>query len=293
MAVITDYASVTQAISDFCHRQDLQTGLYTDYFLQGAIEKIQDDTFAANFGNGVRFMENAYPPYAIQGTAPLPTDWLSPKAFQIQDGSGAVFTLIFKAAAWIYDQYPLRQSSGLPAYIARDVMAPCAFTASIASGILNVSAVASGILQPGMIITGVGFPSGIQNSVTITGQNSGATGGIGLYPISNSTLTIASEAMTGGGNVFVFGPYPDGNYTLQGTYYQNAPLLNAGTTTNWMVANQPAMLHAAAMLKAGEFLVDDALIARWTPIYEGRMASFILKDKAERWASSVMSIDIG
>jgi hypothetical protein len=292
MAVITDYASVTQAISDFCHRQDLQTGLYTDYFLQGAIEKIQDDTFAANFGNGVRFMENAYAPYAIQGTAPVPSDWLSPKSFQIQDGSGAVFTMIFKAAAWIYDQYPLRQSSGLPAYIARDVMAPCSFTASLAAGTLTVTGTPIGAIQTGMIISGLGFPSGTQNAVTVTAFGTG-TGGAGTYTVSNTTLTIASEAMTGGGNIFVFGPYPDGNYTLQGTYYQNAPLLNAGTTTNWMVLNQPAMLHAAAMLKAGEFLVDDTLIARWTPIYEGRMASFILKDKAERWASSTMQIETG
>src|ERR1700691_3177870 len=152
MAVITDYASVTQAISDFCHRQDMQTGLYTDYFIQGAIEKIQDDTFAANFGNGVRFMENAYAPYAIQGTAPVPSDWLSPKSFQIQDGSGAVFTMIFKAAAWIYDQYPLRQSSGLPAYIARDVMAPCSLTASLAAGTLTVTGTPPGVLKTGMII---------------------------------------------------------------------------------------------------------------------------------------------
>src|SRR5580692_12326781 len=166
MAVIVDYASAVQAISDFCHRQDMQQGLYTDYLIQGAIEKIQDDTFAANFGNGVRFMENAYGQYPLQGTAPVPTDWLSPKTFQIQDGAGNVFPLIFKAAAWIYDQYPLRQNSGLPAYIARDVMAPCVFTASIAAGLLTVTAVASGVLQAGMIITGTGFPTGIPNTVT-------------------------------------------------------------------------------------------------------------------------------
>src|ERR1700675_523326 len=132
MAVIVDYTSAVQAISDFCHRQDIQTGLYTDYLIQGSIEKIQDDTFAANFGNGVRFMEAAYGPVGLQGTAPVPTDWMSPKTFQIADGAGNVFTMIFKAAAWIYDNYPLRQNAGLPAYIARDVMAACSFTASIA-----------------------------------------------------------------------------------------------------------------------------------------------------------------
>src|SRR5580698_2441726 len=143
MASISDYASVSQAIADFCHRQDIQQGLYTDYFIQGAIEKIQDDTFAANFGNGVRFMENAYGPVGLQGTAQVPSDWLSPKTFQIQDGGGNIFPLTFKSATWLYDVYPLRQATGLPAYIARDVMAPASFTASIAAGLMTVTVVAS------------------------------------------------------------------------------------------------------------------------------------------------------
>lgn len=289
--LITDYASVVQAVSDFCHRQDMQAGLYTDYLIQGAIEKIQDDTFAANFGNGVRFQEAAYGQYSVQGTAPVPSDWISPKSFQIQDGGGNVFTLIFKAAAWIYDRYPLRQASGLPSYIARDVMAPCSFAGAITGGILTAASVTSGVLQVGMILSGTGFPVGLTNAITITGGP--GTGGIGTYTLSNKTYSTGLQAMSGGGNIFVFGPYPDSSYTLQGTYYANAQLLSNTSTTNWMVVNQPTMLHAAAMLKAGEFLVDDALIARWTPIYEGRLASFVLKDKAERWAASTMQIELG
>lgn len=293
MAVITDYASVAQAISDFCHRQDLQAGLYTDYFIQGAIEKIQDDTFAANFGNGVKYQEAAYPQISVQGTAPVPSDWLSPKAMQISDGSGDVFTLIFKAAAWIYDQYPIRQPSGLPSYIARDVQAPLALTGSISGGVLTVTNVGAGIPQQGSIITGPGFPTGLANTVTITGQTSGIAGQPGLYTISNPNLVTGSIMITGGGNCFIFGPYPDSSYTLQGTYYQQAAMLSNGNPSNWIVANQPMMLHAAAMMQAATFLVDDALLARWTPLYEGRLASFVLKDKAERWASSTMQIEVG
>jgi hypothetical protein len=221
MARIVDYASLAQSISDFSHRQDMQTGLYTDYFIQGAQEKIQDDIFEANFGNGIRYQEVPFPPTNIgsTGTLPVPSDWLTPKSMQIADGSGNIFTLIFKAVAWIYDAYPIRQPSGLPAYIARD------------------------------------------NEV--------------------------------GGEVFIFGPYPDSSYSVQGTYYQVAPQLSNSITTNWMVTYAPTMLHAACMIKAGEFLVDDTMIARWTPTYQSRLDAMILKDKSERWAASTMQIETG
>ena len=54
MPVIVDYTSLGKAITDFAHRQDIAS--YQDYFIQGAIEQIQNDVFDLNFGNGVRFM---------------------------------------------------------------------------------------------------------------------------------------------------------------------------------------------------------------------------------------------
>ncbi len=293
MATITDYASLSQAISDFAHRQDMQQGLYTDYFIQAAQEKIQDDIFLANFGNGVKFQEYAYGPLTINGgTAPVPSDWLTPKLMQVSDGAGDIFTLIFKAAAWIYDQYPIRQPTGLPAYIARDQIAPCSFNGDLIAGVL-VTATGTGIIQVGMIISYAGAPTGA-NAITIISQISGTTGGAGQYKVSNTTASTSGYvAMTGGGSVFIFGPYPDSAYTLQGTYYQNATPLSTTNTTNWLVTSRPTLLHAACMVEAGKFLVDDALIGRWQSVYESQLMSMVNADKADRWAASTMQIETG
>lgn len=298
MATITDYASLSQAIADFAHRQDVQQGLYTDYFIQGAQEKLQDDIFLANFGNGVQWQEAAYGPLTIEGgTAPVPSDWLTPKLMQVSDGAGNIFTLIFKAAAWIYDRYPIRQPAGLPAYIARDVMPTVPFTGTLSSSTLTVNSmvIGAGVFQAGMIVSSAAFGlTGPTAAVTIINQTAGTPGGVGFYTVTNPYAVLGTATpMTAGGSVFVFGPYPDSAYTLQGTYYQEAGLLSANNASNWMVANCPTLLHAACMVEAGKFLVDDALIGRWQSVYESQLMSMVNADKADRWAASTMQIETG
>lgn len=302
MATIVDYASLTQAISDFLHRSDLQTSGFTDYLIQGAQEKIQDDIFDLNFGNGIRLMENGYPATAISGgVAPVPSDWLAPKLMQIVDNAGNIFPLIFKAAAWIYDRYPVRQAQGLPAYIARDTNATGSFPSVSAS--LKFTATASQTvfsLAAGPLGAQVLFVA-LDGAMLIPTTD---------YTISGTTLTLVNGALAGqtlfvqylasgvalaasGTSAFIFGPYPDSAYTVQGTYYQAAPLLSNSQTTNWMVSNAPTLLHAACMIKAGEFLTDDEVIARWTKLYEPRLLALVNRDKAERWAASTMQVEVG
>lgn len=57
---------------------------------------------------------------------------------------------------------------------------PGALTASIAAGVLSVSAVASGVLKPAQTIAG----AGVAPNSMITAQLSGALGGIGTYQLS-------------------------------------------------------------------------------------------------------------
>ena len=166
-------------------------------------------------------MEVALTPTVIAaGTIPVPIDWFTPKTFQILDGSGDVFTLIFKAAAWIYDEYPLRQPTGLPAYIARDTI-----------------------------------------------------------PVS--------------GQVFIFGPYPDSAYTVQGSYYSKGTPLSATNPTNWMVLQAPETLHACCMIEAAKFLKDATMVQTWAPIYQDFLDALINKDKGERFSASTMCIEPG
>lgn len=300
---IVDYASLTNAIGSFTHNTAVSLGgsPYTDLFIQKALEQIPQDIPDLNFGNYIRLMENAFPVSNITGgTLPVPTDWLGPKELSISDFGGNTFDLILKSPGWIKDIYPQRVPNGMPSYIARDVMAPASFTASLnTAGVLAVTVLASGILQIGMVISdgAVNLPANMPPSaVIITGQTSGTSGGTGNYTAAsinplNPTYTVNSEAMTGGGNVFIFGPYPDGNYQVAGTYYQKIPALNSSNTTNWVVLNAPMMLLEACMVQAALFLEDDQMLSRWSGRYTASLKALVDQDKAERWGQATMQVE--
>lgn len=291
MAQIIDYRSLIQAITDFAHRSDLVDNVYSDMFLQVAQNRVSKDILLQNMGNAIQAMEEAMVPVAMAGgVVPVPSDWLAPKDMQVSDGSGDIFTLIFKAAAWIYDAYPQRQPTGLPAYIARDVVAPASFFGSISGGILTVQSVSSGLIQTGMPINDT--TNAIPNGVVISGFLSGTQGGVGTYSVNTAT-TVGSENMTGGGSVFIFGPYPDSNYTLQGTYYSEGQFLSDANPTNWIVSNMPETLHAACMVEVSKFLRDAGGMEFWDKIYNDFLEGDALRDKAERWGASTMQIEIG
>lgn len=300
MGLITDYASLTTAIGSFAHNTQLTTG-YSDFFIQKALEQIAQDIPDLNFGNYIRLMENAFPVCNITGgTLPVPNDWLGPKELSISDFGGNTFDLIFKSPGWIKDIYPQRVPNGMPSYIARDVMAPTSFTASLnTAGVLAVTAVGPGIMQQGMVISdnAGNLPANVPPSaVIVTGQTTGISGSTGNYTAAsinplNPTYTISSEAMTGGGNVFIFGPYPDGNYQVAGTYYQKIPGLSASNTTNWVVLNAPMMLLEACVTQAALFLEDDQMLTRWNGRYTASLKALVDQDKAERWGQATMQAE--
>jgi hypothetical protein len=119
MPVITNYSTLVTAITDFTHRADVAP--YVDYFIQNAQEKINDDIFAENFGNGIRPMEAVFAGTITAGTVGVPSDWLSPKLLEVVDSGGnRISGLSFISPEQMYATYPNRQASGLPAYIARE-----------------------------------------------------------------------------------------------------------------------------------------------------------------------------
>lgn len=288
MPTIVDYPSLVQSIADFTHRSDLTA--YVDYFIQGAQEKINKDIADENDGNFIRAQEAAFPTMAIAaGVIQVPTDWLGAKTLRILDQTGAAFTLIIKDPQWIYTNYPLRTAQGLPAYVARDVTPSASFTGSISGTTLTVSAMAAGSL-PLVVGQPIDDASGLIQFGTILTAFGTGTGGTGTYTVSLSQ-TVASESMTAGGEVFVFGPFPDASYTMQGAYYSQAPLLSNSNPTNWMVLKAPTLLHAACMIKAQTFIRDSDGLATWTGIYQTELEGLINRDKAERWGAATMQIE--
>lgn len=119
MPTVTNYATLAQAILDFTHRNNVSS--YVDYFIHAAQEKINDDIFEANFGNGIRSMESTFTGTITSGTVGVPSDWLAPKLLEVVDSGGnRISGLSFISPEQMYATYPNRQASGLPAYIARE-----------------------------------------------------------------------------------------------------------------------------------------------------------------------------
>lgn len=288
MPTINGYDALGIAISDFAHRADVAS--YQDYFIQSAQNRIERDIPELNFGNYIRHQEAAFGPYTIQsGVLQVPSDWIGPKMLFVRDGGGNQFPLIFKSITWLYARYPLQQATGLPAYIARDVQPSSAFTGSISSTTLTVSVFTSGLALG--IGTLVGDTTGnVSFNTVITALGTG-TGGAGTYTVSNSQ-TVASEAMTGGGQFFAFGPYADSAYTVQGTYYQRAGQLSGQNQSNWMTVNAANVLLNASMIECARFLKDKEMVADWTQSYQDSIKALVDKDKAERWAQATLTVDI-
>lgn len=93
--------------------------------------------------------------------------------------------------------------------------------------------------------------------------------------------------------VFIFGPYPDAAYNLQGTYYLKAAQLSSGTATNWMITETPWMLQAACMKNALAFIKDSEGMALWDSIYQSQLQALIDRDTSERWAGATMQVELG
>lgn len=282
MASVTNYTTLSQALQDFPHRASIAG--FVDYFIGAAHERIANDIFVKNDGQGVRAQENTInlTIEPVTGYATVPSDFEQWRDVHLIYSAGNFDDLIPKEAAWIYQNYPLRAASGPPEYVGIDTVASASFTGSISTTTLTVSAITSGTIFAGPL-TG----TGIASNTIITAQLTGTTGGVGTYSVNNSQ-TVASEAMSSGGDVFVFGPFPDQAYSLIGTYYATALVLSGTQATNWLVTTIPYTLLSACMLELSIFLKDTEQIEVWEKLYGDKLDSFVLADKAKRYAGGAL-----
>lgn len=116
MAQVKDYATLSQAILDFSHRDSLSP--FVDYLIQDGEDRIYRKILASNEGKGLHVME-APLSYSISslGVGVVPADWLAPK-YSVIAANSANYPLIHKDGAWIYDNWPIRTADGVPQYVA-------------------------------------------------------------------------------------------------------------------------------------------------------------------------------
>jgi hypothetical protein len=83
------------------------------------------------------------------------------------------------------------------------------------------------------------------------------------------------------GSSFVFGPYPDSNYTIKGVYYKQLTALSDSNTTNWLTTDAPDLLLWATLAEAAPFLKDDARIMVWEGKYQAAKQALLRQDRRD------------
>ncbi len=99
------------------------------------------------------------------------------------------------------------------------------------------------------------------------------------YPL-RSADSVPSFIAREGSN-FIFGPFPDGAYSILGTYYQRAAGLSSGNSTTWMTTNIPMTLLAGCMAACAKFLKDVAMNEAYLQEFSERLGEIIAADKAQ------------
>lgn len=94
------------------------------------------------------------------------------------------------------------------------------------------------------------------------------------------------------GASFIFGPYPDSDYTVKGTYYKRLTALSDANTTNWFTANAPGLLLFAALCEAEPFLKNDPRVMTWQGKYDQEKAGIEKEEKRERFSGSPLAVTV-
>jgi len=87
---------------------------------------------------------------------------------------------------------------------------------------------------------------------------------------------------------FVFGPYPDSDYTVTGTYYKK--LTAVSSSVNALFTNNPDVYLAASLTEAFRFLRNDQMMKYWDDRYIAIKAEVSNQDKAERFSGGPLTM---
>lgn len=108
------------------------------------------------------------------------------------------------------------------------------------------------------------------------------------YPVRTSTgipRLIATEA-----NLFIFGPYPDSNYTVTGTYYASPIAMSVNSDTTALLVMHPSVYLFAALAESEAFDKNDERIELWERKYEAEKKRILDADKAEKFSGSTLAM---
>lgn len=92
---------------------------------------------------------------------------------------------------------------------------------------------------------------------------------------------------------FVFGPVPDSDYTLAGTYYAKPTLIRSDSDgINWLMTNAPDLILYGALLEGEPFLKNDSRLAVWADFYAEALAAYRRQHRDEDRSGSVLAVTL-
>lgn len=93
------------------------------------------------------------------------------------------------------------------------------------------------------------------------------------YPRGQDTGFPAWFARNGA--YFEFGPIPDSNYDMAGTYFGKPTVLRTDSDgANWLTTNAPDLLLYGSLLEAEVFLKNDPRLVTWQAFYDGALRTY-------------------
>ena len=107
------------------------------------------------------------------------------------------------------------------------------------------------------------------------------------YP-QNGSSGIPQFIARYGGN-FIFGPYPDSGYTINGIYYKS-PTAISGSALNQLFVNNPDLYLYACLSKGAIVIGNSPQIAVWEGEYQRILADVNGADKAEDASGSSLQM---
>lgn len=108
------------------------------------------------------------------------------------------------------------------------------------------------------------------------------------YPLrsaSGKPVFFAEE----GGN-FIFGPYPDDDYTIKGVYYKKLDALSEANDTNWLITKFFDGLLFGAMAETWLFVRNETEAVKYDALFERAKRAFQRADNNRRMSGSTLRV---
>ncbi len=94
------------------------------------------------------------------------------------------------------------------------------------------------------------------------------------------------------GSNLIFGPYPDSNYTVKGSYYKRLDPLSVSNTSNWLITDAPDLILFAALCEAEPYRANDERTALWEKKYDQIKVRVQREDDNEEFSGSPLAATV-